>query len=201
MKQKTAQQILEVAQSMVRNRGYSAFSYADIAQEIGIRKASIHYHFPSKDDLVKELVKRYQKNFARKCLEIEQQGKTPQTQLREFVNLYRDGLQDNKICLCGMLTADLSVLNSEIQVEIRSFFSVTESWLAKLLQSGCETEAWQCSKSVEVEAKMLLSMLQGAQLLARVAEDSSVAFDQITSACLEDKLKAFGHATRTAVSD
>ncbi|NEP24379.1 TetR/AcrR family transcriptional regulator, partial [Moorena sp. SIO3I6] len=98
MKQKTAQQILDVAQSMVRNRGYSAFSYADISKEIGIRKASIHYHFPSKDDLVKELVKRYQKNLARKCFEIEQQETTPQAQLREFVNLYRDGLQDNKIC-------------------------------------------------------------------------------------------------------
>ncbi|NEO22346.1 MULTISPECIES: TetR/AcrR family transcriptional regulator [unclassified Moorena] len=190
MKQKTAQQILDVAQSMVRNRGYSAFSYADISKEIGIRKASIHYHFPSKDDLVKELVKRYQKNLARKCFEIEQQETTPQAQLREFVNLYRDGLQDNKICLCGMLTADLSVLNSEIKAEIRSFFSVTESWVARLLHRGCETEDWQCSKSVEVEAKMLLSMLQGAQLLARVAEDSSAAFDQITGACLEEKLSA-----------
>ncbi|NEP25636.1 TetR family transcriptional regulator C-terminal domain-containing protein, partial [Moorena sp. SIO3I6] len=134
--------------------------------------------------------KRYQKNLARKCFEIEQQETTPQAQLREFVNLYRDGLQDNKICLCGMLTADLSVLNSEIKAEIRSFFSVTESWVARLLHRGCETEDWQCSKSVEVEAKMLLSMLQGAQLLARVAEDSSAAFDQITGACLEEKLSA-----------
>ncbi len=188
MKQNTAQQILDVAQSMVRNRGYSAFSYADIAQQVGIRKASIHYHFPSKDDLVKELVKRYRDILESKCLHIEQKGITPQEQLREFVNLYKDGLQDNQICLCGMLTADFVVLNSEIQAEIKKFFSVTESWLARLLHRGCETQAWQCNQSVEVEARILLSTLQGAQLLARVAADSTTAFEQITGDFLKDKL-------------
>ena len=188
MKQSTAQKILDVARSMVRKRGYSAFSYADISQEIGIRKASIHYHFPSKDDLIRELVKQYRENLARKCSYIEQQGNTPQKQLQEFVSLYRDGLQDNQICLCGMLTADFAILSSEIQAEIKSFFAVTESWLVKLLQRGCEANAWQCNQSLEMEAKAILSMLQGAQLLARVAEDSIAAFEQITEAFLKDKL-------------
>ncbi|NEP15081.1 MAG: TetR/AcrR family transcriptional regulator [Symploca sp. SIO1A3] len=188
MKQNTAQQILDVAQSMVRNRGYSAFSYADIAQQVGIRKASIHYHFPSKDDLVKELVKRYREILESKCRQIEHKGITPQEQLREFVNLYKDGLQENQICLCGMLTADFVVLNSEIQAEIKNFFAVTESWLARLLHRGCETQAWQCNQSVEVEARILLSTLQGAQLLARVAADSTSAFEQITGDFLKDKL-------------
>jgi len=188
MKQNTAQQILDVAQSMVRNRGYSAFSYADIAQQIGIRKASIHYHFPSKDDLVKELVKRYRQILEGKCLHIEQKWITPQEQLREFVNLYKDGLQDNQICLCGMLTADFVMLNSDIQQEIKAFFSVTESWLARLLHRGCEVQAWQCHQSFEMEAKTLLSMLQGAQLLARAAENSIAAFEEITGGFLRNKL-------------
>ena len=188
MKQNTAQQILDVAQSMVRNRGYSAFSYADIAKQIGIRKASIHYHFPSKDDLVRELVKRYREVLERKCFQIEQQKTTPQEQLKAFVNLYRDGLQDNQICLCGMLTADFVVLNSEIQGELQSFFSLTESWLARLLQRGCEAKAWECDRSFELEAKAIIAMLQGAQLLARAAENSSEAFDRITEGLLKNKL-------------
>ena len=188
MKQKTAQQILDVAQSMVRNRGYSAFSYADIAQEVGIRKASIHYHFPSKDELVKELVKRYQEIFSRKCQIIEQQSIRPQEQLREFVNLYRDGLQNNQMCLCGMLAADFYVLNPYIQAELNNFFCVTESWLAKLLQRGNESGVWKCSQSVEWEAKSIIAMLQGTQLLARTADNSAEAFDQITEAFLKEKL-------------
>ncbi|VEP11384.1 TetR family transcriptional regulator [Hyella patelloides LEGE 07179] len=188
MKQNTAQQILDTAQSMVRNRGYSAFSYADIAKQIGIRKASIHYHFPSKDDLVKELVKRYREILSRKCFQIEQQEITPQEQLREFVNLYRDGLQENQICLCGMLTADFVVLNSEIQAELQTFFAATESWLAKLLQRGIEAKAWQCVQSVEFEAKTIIAMLQGSQLLARAADNSVEAFDLITEGFLKEKL-------------
>ena len=184
----TAEHILEIAQSMVRNRGYSAFSYADIAQQIGIRKASIHYHFPSKDDLMTELVKRYREIIKRKCLYIEQQD-TPQKQLREFVALYKDGLQNNRICLCGMLAADFVVLNARTQEEIKTFFSETELWLAKLLQRGCEAGVWQCNRSIEIEAKAILSMLQGAQLLSRVAEDSVRAFEQITESFLKDKLK------------
>ena len=188
MKQKTAQQILDAAQSMVRNRGYSAFSYADIAKQIGIRKASIHYHFPSKDNLVKELVKRYRENLQRKCLHIEQQIKTPQEQLKEFVNLYRDGLQDNQICLCGMLSADFTILNLEIQEEIQSFFTVTQSWLVSLLQRGCEAKIWQCKQSLDIEAKIILSMLQGTQLTARVSENSIETFEEITETFLKDRL-------------
>lgn len=190
MKQNTAQNILDVAQSMVRKQGYSAFSYTDISKRIGIRKASIHYHFPSKDDLVKELVKRYRTIMLAKCLYIEQQKNTPVEQLKEFMNLYRDGLQDNRICLCGMLTADFAVLDLEIQQEIRIFFSETESWLTKLLQRGCEAKVWQCDSSAEVEAKILLSMLQGAQLLARAAEDSVAAFEQITGEFLKNKIES-----------
>ena len=189
MKQNTNQQILDVAQSIVRNRGYSAFSYADISKEVGIRKASIHYHFPSKDNLVKELVKRYRENLERKCLQIEQQKITPQEQMREFVNLYRDGLQENQICLCGMLTADFFVLNPEIQAELKTFFQVTESWLTRLLKRGSEAKVWKCSKSVELEAKTIIAMLQGAQLLARATENSIETFDKIIGELLKDKLE------------
>lgn len=188
MKQNTAQQILDVAQSMVRHRGYSAFSYADIAKEVGIRKASIHYHFPGKEDLVKELVIRYRDTLVRKCQAIAQQAITPQEQLQQFVSLYRDGLADNQICLCGMLTADFVVLNPEIQAELSTFFAVTESWLAQLLQRGCEAQAWQCTQSFEMEAKSIVAMLQGAQLLSRVANDSEVTFDRVTEEFLKDKL-------------
>ena len=188
MKQNTAQQILDVAQSMVRNRGYSAFSYADIAKEIDIRKASIHYHFPAKEDLVQELVKRYRETLGRKCQGIEQQKITPQEQLRKFVGLYRDGLKNNQICLCGMLTADFVVLNSEIQAEIKTFFAAAELWLSRLLKRGNEAKAWQCSQSFEAEAKSIIAMLQGAQLLARASDKSAEAFDQLVAEFLNDKI-------------
>ena len=105
------------------------------------------------------------------------------------MNLYRDGLQDNQICLCGMLTADFVVLNSEIQAELKTFFSSTESWLIRLLKRGSEAKAWQFTQSYESEAKSIIALLQGAQLLARVADNSEESFDKIAGDFLQDKLE------------
>ncbi|MBP0000890.1 MAG: TetR/AcrR family transcriptional regulator [Cyanobacteria bacterium SID2] len=179
MERNTAQHILDVARDIVRNRGYSAFSYADISDRVGIRKASIHYHFPSKDELVRTLVQQYRETMARRCDRIAQSPTSCEQQLIQFADLYRDGLHQNQICLCAMLAADFAVLPQSVRDEVRAFFQQTEAWLTALLQKGCEAQNWQCQPSVEQEAKGLIAMLQGAQLLARSAEDSRIAFEQV----------------------
>lgn len=183
MENNTAQHILDVALEMVGNRGYSAFSYADISKQVGIRKASIHYHFPSKDALVRELVKRYCQGMAQQCDRISQSGASPQEQLMQFANLYRQGLQDHQICLCAMLSADLEVLPEAVQNEVRGFFQQTEAWLTALLHQGRETGAWDC-RADTATAKGLIAVLQGAQLLARLATDRTGAFEQIAYSML-----------------
>lgn len=188
MERNTAQQILDVAQDMVRSRGYSAFSYADISEQIGIRKASIHYHFPSKDELVLKLVQYYRVTFSRNCDRIAQSIASPQQQLIQFANLYRDGLKQGQICLCAMLAADFAVLPQPVQDEVQVFFHQTEAWLTALLKRGCEANVWQCYPSAEVEAHSLIALLQGAQLLARTVKDSTTAFEQIVYPFLASRL-------------
>lgn len=158
MENNTAQRILDVAQDMVRSRGYSAFSYADISSQVGIRKASIHYHFPSKDVLAKELVKRYRERIGRACDRISNSGASPEEQMMQFAHLYRDGLDDNQICLCAMLAADFAVLPQSVRDEIRAYFQQAEAWLADLLQQGCDAHLWDCHPSVEQEAKGLIAI-------------------------------------------
>lgn len=185
MEKNTATQILDVAQEMVRNRGYSAFSYADISKQVGIRKASIHYHFPSKDELVKELVKRYREGMIRACDRIAQSNASLDQQMFQFADLYRNGLKDKQICLCAMLAADYAVLPQAVQEEIQTFFQETEAWLTNLLQQGCDTQQWTCQP--EQEAKGLIAMLQGAQLLARSTTDSNTTFEQVVYPLLAAK--------------
>ena len=187
MEKNTAQRILDIAQDMVRSRGYSAFSYADISKQVGIRKASIHYHFPSKDELVKELVKRYREGMVKACDRITQSTPDPDQQIVQFANLYRNGLEENQICLCAMLAADFEVLPEAIQEEIQTFFRDTETWLINLLQQGCDQGLWDCQSSVEQEAKGLIAMLQGAQLLARSSADSTATFEQVVYPLLTAK--------------
>ena len=173
MKQ-TAQQILDVAQDLVRCRGYSAFSYADISKQVGIRKASIHYHFPTKEDLAKALVERYRFAFGQKLKQIEASGAAPDTQLRQFVGLYWDGLSDCQMCLCGMLSAEIEVLPDAVRAEVRDFLAITQTWLAATLTNGDR----------DAEAVVFLASLQGAQLIAHTAENSQAAFDGIALSLL-----------------
>lgn len=187
MENTTATKILDVAQGMVRNRGYSAFSYADISKEVGIRKASIHYHFASKDDLVRSLVQRYRETMGRQCDGIFQATERLDLRLVQFVNLYRAGLEQHQICLCGMLAADFAVLSTDTQVEIRGFFWDTEAWLTNLLQMGCDDGLWTCSPSVQAEAKGLIALLQGAQLIARSTVSPTTFFDNIVRPLLMAK--------------
>ncbi len=187
MEKNTATQILDVAQEMVRNRGYSAFSYADISKQVGIRKASIHYHFSTKDELVKELVKRYREDMMRACDRISQSSLDLDQQVIQFANLYRNGLESQQICLCAMLAADYAVLPQSVQNEIQTFFQVAEDWLSNLLQQGSDARLWTCHPSADQEAKGLIAMLQGAQLLARSQTNSTDTFEQMVYPLLKAK--------------
>lgn len=180
----TAQQILGVAQDLVRCRGYSAFSYADISKQVGIRKASIHYHFPSKGELGQELVKRYRTTFQQKLRAIEQTEADPRQQLQRFVGLYRSGLSDCQMCLCGMLSAEIEVLPDSVQAEVRGFLAEVQTWLTEVLVAGAAAGCFQPRFAPEVEASLWLATVQGAQLLARTAADSEATFDGITTPLL-----------------
>lgn len=187
----TAQQILDVAQDLVRCRGYSAFSYADISKQVGIRKASIHYHFPSKEELGKELVKRYHITFQHKLKVIEQSESDPRQQLQKFVGLYRSGLSECQMCLCGILSAEIEVLPESVQEAVRDFLTETHNWLTRLLTAGVEAGCLRSRLPPETEASLLLATVQGAQLIARTATDSPAMFDGIAkpllvSLCVDD---------------
>lgn len=187
----TAQQILDVAQDLVRCRGYNAFSYADISNQVGIRKASIHYHFPSKEALGKELVQRYHTTFQRLLKGIEQSESDPRKQLHQFVELYRSGLSESQMCLCSMLSAEIAGLPDSIQEEVRRFLSATQLWLTKVLAAGEAAGCLQPRISPETEASLLLATVQGAQLMARTATDSETTFDGIATPlvatlCIDD---------------
>ena len=190
MPSNTATKILDVAQAMVRHRGYSAFSYADISAEVGIKKASIHYHFPSKEDLVKALVVRYRERLAQRCNAISRGTSTLREKVIEFAHLYLDGLEKDQICLCAMLTADYVVLPESIQAEITLFFAQAETWLSHLIQQGLDQGLWLGASSVAQEAQGLIAMLQGAQLMARSSVNSCKTFEAVVYPLIEAKILA-----------
>jgi TetR/AcrR family transcriptional regulator, transcriptional repressor for nem operon len=163
----TSDQIMDIAQEFIQLRGFNAFSYADIAREIGIKTASIHYHFPSKSDLGRALVERYAGQFDQMLTKIDAEVNAASDKLKAFTNLYFEILQDNRICLCGMLATETESLSEEMREAIRDFFVQNESWLARVFREGRNEGSFKTGGNVESRAKMFHGTVQGALITAK----------------------------------
>jgi TetR/AcrR family transcriptional repressor of nem operon len=163
----TASRILDIAERLVQSRGFNGFSYADVAAELKISKASLHYHFPGKAELGEALIERYAGRFAGALEEIDRRGGDPHAKLDAYARIYADVLSERRMCLCGMLAADYDTLPKPMRDEVIRFFDDNEAWLAGVLQQGQEEGALRLSGSANEAAQALLSGLEGALLIAR----------------------------------
>src|ERR1700728_952127 len=128
--------ILDVAERLATTRGDNGFSFADTAAQLGVTKASLHYHFPTKAELGRALIERYRTVFGAALEAIDQSDVTPREKLQRYVGLYDSVLSDERMCLCGMLAAEYATLPRPMQEGLRLFFSANERWLTAVLKDG-----------------------------------------------------------------
>jgi TetR/AcrR family transcriptional repressor of nem operon len=165
----TAARILDQAEQLIQTRGYSAISYADIATALDIRKASIHYHFPTKADLGVAVIERYDSAF-RALLEGETSGDSVSAMKaldRYLAPMIALSKSSGRICLCGALAGEFLALPVEMQTRITSFFRFHQDHLAGIMERGVTRGEFVLSMSPRELAQASFSALQGALLLMR----------------------------------
>src|ERR671923_2794387 len=106
----TAERVLDIAERLVQVRGFSNFSYADIATELGITKASLHYHYPGKAELGQALVTRYADRFNQALGDIDRDLPNARAKLEAYADLYAGVLRNERMCMCGILAAEYQTL-------------------------------------------------------------------------------------------
>jgi TetR/AcrR family transcriptional regulator, transcriptional repressor for nem operon len=185
---RTADRILDVAEELVQVRGFNAFSYADIAAELGITKAALHYHYPGKAELGQALIARYAERFALAVAAIESRDATAAEKLAAFVDLHTEVLRARRMCLCGMLAAEYQTLPDDIRDAIIAFFNDNETWLARLLEQGRDEGSLRFDGSAADTARMIIDGLEGAMLVARPYGD--IARFQTTAGTLVSTVSA-----------
>jgi TetR/AcrR family transcriptional repressor of nem operon len=163
----TADKVLDIAEALVQTRGYNAFSYADISRAVGIRKASLHHHYPTKADLGLALVSRYRAAFLGALQNIEEKSESTPKRLERYTQLYGSVLRKGRMCMCGMLAADVATLPRPMRESIADFFAENEDWLTRVLTDGKKRGEIQFDGTPASMASFFVSSLEGAMLVAR----------------------------------
>lgn len=182
----TSDSILACARSLILAGGYNGFSYADIADVVGIRKASIHHHFPSKVDLVRTLLVRYREEADAGIANLERNVSDPLEQLRAYTGYWEKCITDASapFCVCALLANELPALPQEVALEVRAHFRSLSAWLTSVLERGVQQGRLQLGKAPRVEAEVFLATVHGAMLSARAYGDPKM-FGLITAPLLE----------------
>jgi len=167
----TATQILDVAERLVQERGFNGFSYADVATELGISKAALHYHYPGKAELGEALIERYAARFADALVAVDAREIDAAEKLRAYAQLYTEVFRDDRMCLCGMLAADYATLPEPMRKRVVGFFDDNEVWLTHVLEDGRAHRTLRFRGSARGVARTLVGGLEGAMLVARPYKD------------------------------
>ncbi|HEY1947277.1 MAG TPA: TetR/AcrR family transcriptional regulator [Bryobacteraceae bacterium] len=178
--------ILKSAHTLMVNLGYSAFSYADISEIVKIRKASIHYHFPTKADLVVAVLKAHRERLIAATEALDQQIVSPLARLRAYVQYWEGCIRDKTepFCVAALLAAELPSLPKKVQAEVHRYFDSLGQWIQRTLDDGVAKRVIKLQHSSEDEAQMLMALVHGAMLSARAYGTSDV-FQTVTSAALQ----------------
>lgn len=162
------EEILSVAQDFIQTRGYNGFSYRDLATAIGIKSASIHYHFPTKGDLGQAVAIRYRRLFAQALDSLAESTEDTYELLSGYVALFRNTLVDcDRLCMCAALAGEIETVPESVQAEVALFFTEQQSWLAQALASAKEKGEVSAELSADTWATTFLSALEGAMLVSR----------------------------------
>ncbi len=167
----TRTRILDVAERLVQVRGFNGFSYADVALELSITKASLHHHFPTKARLGEALIARYSERFARSLSEIDSKSIPAPAKLEAYAGLYATVLREGRMCLCGMLAAEHETLPESIRGAVVAFLDDNETWLQRVLEEGREDASLSYQGSARETASTIVSGLEGVMLVARSRSD------------------------------
>jgi TetR/AcrR family transcriptional repressor of nem operon len=176
------ERIIDVAQELVQSRGFNAFSYRDLAEQILIRTASIHYYFPKKDDLGRALIQRYRSDFEGAIRNIDCMERSSEDRLSAYLKMFLDLSKGGaRLCLFAVFSAELPTLSETVQEEIKIFYEKNVGWINEVIAEGRSAGFFSFPGESRDVASAIFSFLEGEMLVRRVFQTRE-PFPEIPSA-------------------
>ena len=165
----TRNEIIRLANELIRSVGYNAFSYADIANELKIKNAAIHYHFPSKTDLGVEVIKENTLLFLRKVDSWKDQ--TVIKQLENYTKFHDPFCKRHWVCIVGSLSPAYDTLPPSMQNELKSLIEIILDWLTQLLTKGKEKAEFTFQETPKDKAYLIHAAVLSSLLMNKVLKN------------------------------
>lgn len=182
----TAEEILRLTRPLILAGGYDGFSYADISNVVGIRKASIHHHFPTKAQLVQVLVEQYRREALEGLKKMDSAIADPAEKLRAYTGYWQTCITSGSepFCVCALLASQMPALPDEVAAEVKAHFRALAAWLTTVLRDGLEQGSLHMAHEPEVEAEVFVATVHGAMLSSR-AHGNAAVFEMIVRPLVE----------------
>ncbi len=165
-KKDTKSLIMDLAEKAMIEGGFNAFSFRELAAQIGIKSASVHYHFPTKGDLTVSVLRRYKDNFASELPCVKTSEASRSQLLNGFIDGFKTKVVDNhNMSICTMLTTDVRQLPDEVREELADFYRIKLSWLTSVFALEAD------EKQAHIKACQMLASLHGASILVQATGD------------------------------
>jgi TetR/AcrR family transcriptional regulator, transcriptional repressor for nem operon len=160
----TRREILTVTRRLVAHGGYSGWSYAPLSEELGITKASLHYHFPTKETLVSALIQHERESRNQRLAEIMGEREDLSSRLRSWEKSDTAEQAESDQCLTSLL-ADFSLLPASAQSELRQLLANETGWLTRFHLDAQRRHDLSPDTDPESAATHCLALKLGRQLL------------------------------------
>ncbi len=182
----TKTQIITIATNLILEKGFNAFSYADISKVLNIKNAAVHYHFPTKEDLGVAVMKMQQENL-KNFIETLQKNKVEEiAQLKALFSIYSGLFYEKRICALGSMGSDIQTLSPKIQTEVKKDYEQVLDWVEELLKSGKEKKIFRFDATPRIKAELIMNHLIAGVIVARFNETEKGHFEEILEEALAD---------------
>lgn len=177
------EEVISTAECLIRERGLNGFSFADIAEQIGVKTPAIHHYFPTKADLLEAVLKRESNRiyfYREKC------GQLPgDQQLLHLVSVFARNSLLHRVCLIGALLGEFNTFDLYLQSAVQGLCISLLDWVEDFLTKGQADGSLQFSGEPFVRAKLVTFTLSSALLLNR-AFDNEGEFECMLNQMLKD---------------
>ncbi|WP_432666622.1 TetR/AcrR family transcriptional regulator [Wukongibacter baidiensis] len=179
------EQIINLAINFIKKYGFDSFSYKDLSEAVGITKATLHHHFPKKEDLglaVCEALRADGQELKIKTDSLDNAKEKIKYVFDDVIDCAKRG----EICPLSSLQAEYNVIPDSMKKMMTDLSESEINFIVAILEEGVAEGSFEFKGDSRSMALMILTSYKGAMLYSRAISGYTITtvleqiYNQIT---------------------